>query len=200
MILIGPANGTSDSNGTEAPMICLLNVLSLLRAVESCKSDISKTDWTRNWWLVTHTSDHLDISRRINICNETVIKLCLFLSDAVSLNYTRLIPSLCLSVCPLQAYFHREHKQLTGEVFCLNLYQQNSIEFDVGISRQKLSRRYACSFIVCWFSLSFTTCFGLRGHLQVCRIFIFMCLKDSASLLNNKNRASRQTHARKQQR
>jgi hypothetical protein len=31
----------------------------------------------------------------------------------------------------------------------------------------------ACSFIVCWFSLSFTTCFGLHGHLQVCRIFYF---------------------------
>jgi hypothetical protein len=44
----------------------------------------------------------------------------------------------------------------------------------------------ACSFIVFWFSLSFTTCFGLHGHLQVCRIFhifIFICLKDSASLL-----------------
>jgi hypothetical protein len=69
-----------------------------------------------------------------------------------------------------------------------------------------------------WFSLSFATCFGLHGHLQVCRIFyfhmpegfcfaaflvhclslhvsaymaifkcvgyfIFICLKDSASLL-----------------
>jgi hypothetical protein len=31
-----------------------------------------------------------------------------------------------------------------------------------------------CSFIVCWFSLSFTTCFGLHGHLQVCRI---LCLR-----------------------
>jgi hypothetical protein len=29
----------------------------------------------------------------------------------------------------------------------------------------------ACSFIVCWFPLSFTTCFSLHGHLQVCRIF-----------------------------
>jgi hypothetical protein len=29
----------------------------------------------------------------------------------------------------------------------------------------------AYNFIVCWFSLSFTTCFGLHGHLQVCRIF-----------------------------
>jgi hypothetical protein len=29
----------------------------------------------------------------------------------------------------------------------------------------------------------FTTCFGLHGHLQVCRIFIFICLKDSALLL-----------------
>jgi hypothetical protein len=25
----------------------------------------------------------------------------------------------------------------------------------------------ACSFIVCWFSLSFSTCFGLHGHLHV---------------------------------
>jgi hypothetical protein len=43
----------------------------------------------------------------------------------------------------------------------------------------------ACSFIVCWFSLSFTTCFGLHGHLQVwaiLHIFIFICLNDSASL------------------
>jgi hypothetical protein len=43
----------------------------------------------------------------------------------------------------------------------------------------------ACSFIVCWSPLSFTTCFGLHGHLQACRIlyiFIFVCLKDSASL------------------
>jgi hypothetical protein len=38
----------------------------------------------------------------------------------------------------------------------------------------------ACSFIVCWFPLSFTTCFGLHGHLHVCRIlhtFIFICLR-----------------------
>jgi hypothetical protein len=28
----------------------------------------------------------------------------------------------------------------------------------------------ACSFIVCWFPLSFTTCFGLHGHHHVCRI------------------------------
>jgi hypothetical protein len=36
------------------------------------------------------------------------------------------------------------------------------------------------------FPLSFTTCFGLHGHLQVCRIlhiFVFICWKDSASLL-----------------
>jgi hypothetical protein len=39
----------------------------------------------------------------------------------------------------------------------------------------------ACSFIVCWFPLSFTTCFGLHGHLQVCRILHIF--KDSASLL-----------------
>jgi hypothetical protein len=36
-------------------------------------------------------------------------------------------------------------------------------------------------FIVCWFPLSFTTCFGLHGHLQVCRILHIF--KDSASLL-----------------
>jgi hypothetical protein len=44
----------------------------------------------------------------------------------------------------------------------------------------------ACSFIVCWFSLFFTTRFVLHGHLQVSRIFhifIFISLKDSASLL-----------------
>jgi hypothetical protein len=38
----------------------------------------------------------------------------------------------------------------------------------------------AYSFILCWFSLSFTTCFGLHGHLQVCRIlhiFIYLCLR-----------------------
>jgi hypothetical protein len=35
--------------------------------------------------------------------------------------------------------------------------------------------------LLCWFSLSFTTCFGLHGHLQVCKVFI--CLKASASLL-----------------
>jgi hypothetical protein len=29
----------------------------------------------------------------------------------------------------------------------------------------------------------FTTCFGLHGHLQVCRIFYFLVLKESASLL-----------------
>jgi hypothetical protein len=40
----------------------------------------------------------------------------------------------------------------------------------------------ACSFIVCWFPLSFAACFNLHGHLQVCRIFIFICLKDSASI------------------
>jgi hypothetical protein len=37
-----------------------------------------------------------------------------------------------------------------------------------------------CSFIVCWFPLYFTTCFGLHGHLQVCRIlhiFMFIYLK-----------------------
>jgi hypothetical protein len=37
--------------------------------------------------------------------------------------------------------------------------------------------------LLCWFSLSITTCFGLHGHLQVYRIFIFICLQDSASLL-----------------
>jgi hypothetical protein len=38
----------------------------------------------------------------------------------------------------------------------------------------------ACSFVVCWFPLSFTTCFALHGHLQVCRIlriFISKCLR-----------------------
>jgi hypothetical protein len=35
----------------------------------------------------------------------------------------------------------------------------------------------ACSFIVCCFPLSFTTCFGLHGHLQVCRIFYFDMLE-----------------------
>jgi hypothetical protein len=42
-----------------------------------------------------------------------------------------------------------------------------------------------CNFIVFWFSLSFTTYFGLHGHLQVWifDIFILICLKDSASLL-----------------
>jgi hypothetical protein len=28
-----------------------------------------------------------------------------------------------------------------------------------------------------------TTCFGLHGHLQVCKIFSFLVLKESASLL-----------------
>jgi hypothetical protein len=38
----------------------------------------------------------------------------------------------------------------------------------------------ACRFIVCWFPLSFTTCFGLHDHLQVSKIlhiFIFICLR-----------------------
>jgi predicted membrane protein len=38
----------------------------------------------------------------------------------------------------------------------------------------------ACSFIVFWFSLSFTIRSGLHGHLQVCRIlhiFIFICFR-----------------------
>jgi hypothetical protein len=26
--------------------------------------------------------------------------------------------------------------------------------------------------LLCWFSLSFTTCFGLHDHFQVCRIFL----------------------------
>jgi hypothetical protein len=37
-----------------------------------------------------------------------------------------------------------------------------------------------CS-IVCWFTQSFTTCFGLHDHLQVCRIFHIF--KDPASLI-----------------
>jgi hypothetical protein len=42
-----------------------------------------------------------------------------------------------------------------------------------------------CSFIVFWFSLSFTTCVGLHGHLHVCRIlyiYIYICLKDRKDL------------------
>jgi Na+/proline symporter len=35
----------------------------------------------------------------------------------------------------------------------------------------------ACSFIVGWFPLYFTTCFGLHGHLQVCRMFYFHMLE-----------------------
>jgi hypothetical protein len=38
----------------------------------------------------------------------------------------------------------------------------------------------ACSFTVCWFPPSFTTCFSLHGHLQVYRIlhiFIFIYLR-----------------------
>jgi hypothetical protein len=30
---------------------------------------------------------------------------------------------------------------------------------------------------LCWFPLSFTTCFGLHSHLQVCRIFYFHMLE-----------------------
>jgi hypothetical protein len=55
----------------------------------------------------------------------------------------------------------------------------------------------ACSCTVCRFPLPFTTCFGLHGHVQVCRIFIFICFKDSASLQtsrqgNNKNNEGKQ--------
>jgi hypothetical protein len=35
--------------------------------------------------------------------------------------------------------------------------------------------------LLCWFPLSFATCFGLHGHLHVCRILHIF--KDSASLL-----------------
>jgi hypothetical protein len=31
--------------------------------------------------------------------------------------------------------------------------------------------------LLCWFSRSFATCFGLHGHLQVCRIFYFHMLE-----------------------
>jgi hypothetical protein len=44
----------------------------------------------------------------------------------------------------------------------------------------------ACSFIVDGLAFFFvdvhTTCFGLHGHLQVCMIFYFLFLKESASL------------------
>jgi hypothetical protein len=45
----------------------------------------------------------------------------------------------------------------------------------------RLCFRLRASFIVLVFTVSL--CFGLHGHLQVCKIFIFICLKDSASLL-----------------
>jgi hypothetical protein len=32
----------------------------------------------------------------------------------------------------------------------------------------------ACSFIVCWFPLSFTTCLGLRDNLQCVGFFIYL--------------------------
>jgi hypothetical protein len=51
----------------------------------------------------------------------------------------------------------------------------------------------ACTFIVCWFPLAFTTCFGLHGHLQGRRIYIYiyiyiymycrLCFRLRASLL-----------------
>jgi hypothetical protein len=50
-----------------------------------------------------------------------------------------------------------------------------------------------CSFIIFWLSLSFTTCLGLYGHLQVCRIFIFICLKDSASRTRKKEQSDKHT-------
>jgi hypothetical protein len=72
--------------------------------------------------------------------------------------------------------------------------------------------------LLCWFSLAFTTCFGLHAIFRCVGYFIFICLKDSASLLfsafffsrghalrvsicvfpeqtNNKEKASTQTHA-----
>jgi hypothetical protein len=39
--------------------------------------------------------------------------------------------------------------------------------------------------LLCWFSLSFTTCFGLHGHLQVCRIIYFICLKEKKTAKQN---------------
>jgi hypothetical protein len=63
----------------------------------------------------------------------------------------------------------------------------------VALSNQKVISTYnkvlqvvfpsACAALLCSFSMSFTTCFGLHGHLQVCRIlrtFIFICLKKHA--------------------
>jgi hypothetical protein len=47
----------------------------------------------------------------------------------------------------------------------------------------------ACSFIVYWFPLSFTTCFGLHGHLQECRILwsrILLCSRQHSCLLRVK--------------
>jgi hypothetical protein len=52
----------------------------------------------------------------------------------------------------------------------------------------------ACSFIVCWFPLSFTTCFGLHGHLQVGRIlhiFIFIYLRILFRCNHNKEQADK---------
>jgi hypothetical protein len=42
-----------------------------------------------------------------------------------------------------------------------------------------------CVQLYCVGFYCFNTCFGLHGHLHVCSIFcfIFICLKDSASLL-----------------
>jgi hypothetical protein len=42
---------------------------------------------------------------------------------------------------------------------------------------------YASVCVQLYCILPFTTCFGLHDHLQVGRIFTFVCLKDSASLL-----------------
>jgi hypothetical protein len=38
-------------------------------------------------------------------------------------------------------------------------------------------RPLASLLVGCWFSLFFTTCFGLHGHFQVCRIFYFYMLE-----------------------
>jgi hypothetical protein len=40
-----------------------------------------------------------------------------------------------------------------------------------------------------------TTCFGLHGHLQVCKIFCFLVLKESASLLLLQGKVKKPKHA-----
>jgi hypothetical protein len=48
----------------------------------------------------------------------------------------------------------------------------------------------ACRYILCWFPLSFTTCFGLHGHLQVCKNFhIFIFNKQTTTIKNKQTNA-----------